>query len=263
VAPPTSAAGEVCRYEVKSNGTRSIMEMRTLHDWVIIPRFLKVKGVGDVANFGGDAKQFVVSIEPEQLVRVGVSFNDVADAIRSNNGTAGGSVVTRGSMSFVIRGRGALKDEKEIGNIFVKSIDGTPIFISDLADVTAEPKLPSGIFGKDDNPHTIEGLITLRKGENPSAVLGGVEEAVSELNKSLPSGVQLAVFYNRAHLVSTTMETVGHSVGMGIALVIVVLLFFLGSPRLALLVSLTIPFSFLFAVTLNSNLPSPMQAAMA
>ena len=126
LAPYISSAGEVCCYEVRtSNGTRSQMDLRTEHDWTIITRLLRVPGVGDVANFGGDAKQFVVNINPGQLQRYALGFSDVVNAIKSNNSNAGGSVITRGSMSFVVRGRGALQDEKDIGRIFVKSVDGT------------------------------------------------------------------------------------------------------------------------------------------
>jgi len=258
LGPYTSSAGEVCRYEVRSDGTRSIMEMRTLHDWVVIPRLLRVPGVGDVANFGGDAKQFVISIQPRNLQRFGISFTDVVDAVRSNNTTSGGSYITRGSMAFVVRGRGAVKNDKEIGDIFVKSIGGTPIYVRDVADVIIEPKIPTGFFGKDDRDHTIEGLVVIRKGENPSVVLDKVKEAINDLNENeLPEGVRLELFYDRSMLITTTFETVAHSVGVGIGLVVLVLLFFLGSPRLAGLVAITIPFSLLFALVFMyaTNIP--------
>src|SRR5262249_29185195 len=150
-APYISSAGEVCRYEVRGDGTQSVMDLRTLHDWVIIPRLLRVPGVGDVANFGGDAKQFVINVQPRNLQRYGLSFTDVVEAVRSNNATSGGSYITRGSMAFVVRGRGAVKNEKEIGDIFVKSIGGTPVYVHDLADVRIDAKNPTGYFGKDDN----------------------------------------------------------------------------------------------------------------
>src|ERR1017187_9229971 len=170
LAPYTSSAGEVCRYEVRSDGTQSIMDLRTLHDWVIIPRLIRTPGVGDVANFGGDAKAFIVNVQPIQLQRYGLSLSDVVDAVSKNNNTSGGSYITYGSMSFVVRGRGTVKDEKEIGKIFVKSIGGTPVHVRDLAEVNVAPKIPTGFFGMNERDHTIEGLVTLRKGENPSEV---------------------------------------------------------------------------------------------
>ncbi len=260
LAPYISSAGEVCRYEIRSDGTRSIMDLRTLHDWVIIPRLLAVqgRGVGDVANFGGDAKQFVISVQPHNLKRYGLSFTDVVDAIRANNATSGGSYITRGPMSFVVRGRGAVKDEEEIGEIFVKSIGGTPVKVREVADVLVLPKIPTGLFGKDERNHTIEGVVTIRKGENPSVVLDKVKETIDELNHGgLPEGVRIELFYDRSNLITTTFETVAHSVGIGIGLVVLVLFFFLGSPRLAALVAVTIPFSLLFALVLMyfTNIP--------
>jgi cobalt-zinc-cadmium resistance protein CzcA len=251
LSPPISSAGEILRYEVRGDGTLSSMELRTLHDWVITPKLLRVPGVGDVANFGGDAKYFVVTVRPVQLQRFGVSLSDLVDAVSKNNSTSGGSVVERGAMSFVVRGRGAVKDEREIGRIFVKSMGGTPVYLSDLASVQAEPKVPTGTFGKDDRNHTIEGLITLRKGENPSVVLAKLKAAIAELNHGgLPQGARLDIFYDRSELIHTTLMTVGESVGLGIGLVVLVLLFFLGSPRMAGIVALTIPFSLLFALGL-------------
>ncbi|MBI1831879.1 MAG: efflux RND transporter permease subunit [Planctomycetes bacterium] len=258
LAPYISSAGEVCRYEVRSDGTRDIMDLRTLHDWVVIPRLLRTPGVGDVANFGGDAKQFVINVKPNDLKRFGLAFTDVVEAVRSNNATSGGSFITRGNMSFVVRGRGAVKDPKEIGDIFVKSLSGTPVKVHHLADVRVAPKIPTGYFGKNDRKHTIEGLVVIRKGENPSVVLDKVKEAIDELNKhELPEGVKLELFYDRSTLITTTFETVAHSVGVGIGLVVLVLLFFLGSPRLAALVAVTIPFSLLFALVLMfaTNIP--------
>ncbi|MBX9681357.1 MAG: CusA/CzcA family heavy metal efflux RND transporter [Gemmataceae bacterium] len=258
LAPMISAAGEICRYQVVGDGTQSLMDLRTIHDWVIVPRLLRVAGIGDVSNFGGDLKQFVVSLQPQQLHRAGVSLTDVANAIRSNNNTSGGSVITRGSMSFVVRGRGAVQSEKEIGSIFVKSVEGSAIYLRDIAEVRVESKLPTGIFGKDDNNHAIEGLVTMRKGENPTVALDKLKEAVKELNENgLPPGVKLEFFYDRSTLIDTTFETVAHSVGMGVGLVVLVLLFFLGSPRLAGLVALAIPFSLLFALVLMyiANIP--------
>src|SRR5262249_7437034 len=148
--PYISSAGEVCRYEVRSDGTTSIMDLRTLHDWVIVPRMLRIPGVGDVANFGGEAKSFVITVHPSQLQRAGISFTDVVEAVRNNNNPSGGSVINRGSMSFVVRGRGAVETDKEIGSIFVKSVGGTPIYVRDVSDVRIEPKLPTGIFGRND-----------------------------------------------------------------------------------------------------------------
>jgi cobalt-zinc-cadmium resistance protein CzcA len=251
LGPMISSAGEIIRYELRSDGTTSPMELRAEHDWKVIPRLLRVPGVGDVSDFGGDVKQYAVVLRPDQLLRFNLTLSDVTDAVKANNSTAGGSVINRGSMSFVIRGRGTVTDEAEIRQVFIKSFGDTAIRLGDVARVETLPKLPSGIFGKDFRPDTIEGIVTMRKGENPSVVVDAVKKAIDELNNGgLPEGVRIETIYDRSVLVNTTLETVAHSVGMGIGLVVVVLLFFLGSPRLAGLVALTIPFSLLFALIL-------------
>ncbi len=251
LGPLATAYGEVLRYELVSDGRYDLMELRTLNDWVVIPRLLRAPGVAEVSNFGGYAKQHAVLLDPAQLLRFGLSVNDVVDAIRTNNASAGGSVLSRGSMSFVIRGRGSLQDEDEIGSIFIKSIGGTPIYVRDVAEVRLDSKVPAGIFSKDLKDEAVEGIVLLRKGENTSNVLAKVQAAVDELNaEGLPEGVRVAPFYDRTHLVESTLHTVGHSVLLGIGLVVLVLLAFLGRPSLAALVALTIPFALLFALML-------------
>ncbi len=251
LGPLATAYGEVLRYELVSDGTHDLMDLRTLNDWVVIPRLLRAPGVADVSNFGGFAKQYTVTLNPAQLQHYDLSLNDVVDAIKTNNASAGGSVLSRGSMSFVIRGRGALQDTAELGAIFIKSIDGTPIYVRDVADVGLDSMVPAGIFSKDYTDESVEGIVLLRKGENTSEVLAQVKAAVEELNTSgLPEGVRLAPYYDREFLVHSTLHTVAHSVLMGITLVVLVLLVFLGRPTMAALVALTIPFSLLFALTL-------------
>jgi heavy metal efflux system protein len=244
-----TAYGEIFRYELRSDGTHDIMELRTLNDWVVIPRLLRTAGVADVSNFGGLAKQYTVTLKPSELERYGLQLGDVVDALRSNNANAGGSVLRRGGMSFVIRGQGALTSTADLGAVFVKSVGGTPIYVRDVATVGFAAQVPSGIFSKDRLDDAVEGIVLMRRGENPSEVLKAVEEAVDELNAgSLPDGVQVHSFYDRSYLVSNTLHTVGHSVGAGILLVVLVLLVFTGSPKMAALVAITIPFSLLFAL---------------
>src|SRR5262249_28275546 len=152
------------------------------NDWVVIPRLLRAAGVADVSNFGGLAKQFAVTFKPAELERYGLALGDVIDALKSNNASGGGSVLNRGSMSFVIRGRGSLQNEEQIRNIFIKSVDGTPIYLRDVATVGLDYQTPSGIYSKDRTDESVEGIVLMRRGENPSAVLRNVKEVVEELN---------------------------------------------------------------------------------
>jgi heavy metal efflux system protein len=251
LGPLATAYGEIYRYELRSDGVQNLMKLRTINDWVVIPRLLRVPGVAEVSNFGGHAKQYVVTLQPAQLQRFGLALSDVLDALKSNNADAGGSYMNRGSMAFVIRGRGAIQDKATIGATFVKSVNGTPVYLRDVADIAEGHKIPSGIFSKDYEAEGVEGIVLMRRGENPSEVLERVKAAAEDLNKSLAAdGVRIAPFYDRQYLVDSTLHTVGHSVGLGITLVVLVLLLFLGRPSMALLVALTIPFSLLVALVL-------------
>ena len=251
LAPITSPCGEILRYELVSDGTADLMERRTLNEWVVIPRLLRVPGVADVSNFGGLAKQYAVTFQPAQLTRYGLTLEDLTSAIEANNASAGGSMLPRGSMSLVIRSAGLVESVEQIESIFVKSVAGTPIYLKDVATVGPEPMTRSGIYSKDRVDEAVEGIVLLRRGENPSQVLVEVKEAIEELNSSeLPSSVRIAPFYDRQHLVDSTLHTVAHSVSLGITLVVLVLLLFLGRPSMAALIAVTIPFSLLCALVL-------------
>jgi heavy metal efflux system protein len=252
LGPLATAYGEVYRYELVSLAGHDLIELRTLNDWVVIPRLLRAPGVAEVSNFGGLAKQFAVTFKPRQLARFDLTLVNVMQAIQSNNGAAGGSVLPRGGMSFVIRSSGALENLHQIENIFVKTIGGMPIYLKDIADIGIDNQPPSGIYTKDYDETTVEGICLMRRGENPSRVLDEVKKAVKELNETalLKEKVQIRSFYDRQHLVDATLDTVSHSVLLGISLVILILLLFLGRPSMAGLVALTIPFSLLFALIL-------------
>ncbi len=251
LGPLATAYGEVYRYELRSDGTRDLMELRELNDWVVIPKLLRAPGVAEVSNFGGRQKQFTVTFRPADLRRYDLTLTDVTDAVKANNTSSGGSVLQRGGMSFVIRGGGALQTVRQIESVFVKSVGGAPVYLKDVATVGLDSPPPSGIFAKDREGEGVEGICLMRRGENPSLVLEEVQKAVAELNESeLPAGVRVAPFYDRQHLVDATLGTVSHSVLLGITLVVLVLLLFLGRPATALLVAVTIPFSLLFALVL-------------
>ena len=259
LGPLATAYGEILRYELQTDGTADLMELRTVNDWVVIPRLLRAAGVADVSNFGGKAKQYAVTLDPAQLQRFGVTLGDVVGALRSNNADAGGSVLSRGSMSFVVRGRGALRDPASIEATFVKSVAGTPVYVRDIGQVGLDAKVPSGIYSKDGHDQSVEGIVLMRRGENPSEVSARVRDVIAELNATeLPAGVRIVPFYDRQQLVDNTLQTVAHSVGLGIALVVLILLFFLGRVSLAAIVALTIPFSLLFALVLMGVVDIPI-----
>ncbi|HEX3313789.1 MAG TPA: efflux RND transporter permease subunit, partial [Gemmataceae bacterium] len=259
MGPPNTSFDEIYRYELVDDGTHSLMLLRELNDWVIVPRLLRVPGVSDVSNFGGQSRQFAVTFRPADLGRYGLGVGDVVDAVRSNNAAAGGSVLKRGAESFVIRSSGTLENIRQIENIFVKSLSGTPIYLRDVASVELDSRPPDGIFAKDKMDDVVEGIVLQRRGENASQVVAEVDKAIKEINESgqLPKGLTLKCYYNRQDLVDNTVHTVLHSVVLGIALVMLILLLFLGRPSMAILVAVTIPFSLLFALVLMylTNIP--------
>jgi cobalt-zinc-cadmium resistance protein CzcA len=249
LGPLATAYGEIYRYELVSDGSLDLTDLRTLNDWLVIPRLLRSPGVAEVANFGGYAKEFSVQFSPASLRRYDVSVADVVEAIQSNNATAGGSVVRRGSMSYVVRSSGALQTARDLESVFIRNVAGTPVYVRDVGAVNIDHRVPSGIFARNDSLAGVEGIVLMRRGENPSVVLHGIEAAIAELNSGeLPEGVRVAPFYDRSFLVNSTLYTVSHSVLLGITLVVIVLLSFLGRPAMALLVAGTIPFALLFAI---------------
>jgi len=249
LGPLATAYGEVYRYELVSDGRFTPMELRTFNDWVVIRRLMRCQGVAEVANLGGLERQFAVSFDPSGLRRFDLTLSDIEEAIVANNAAGGGSVVNRGDMSMVIRGRGLIETLEDLERTFITSVGGVPIYLRDLAVVREEHHPQNGIFGKDDRDDGVSGIVLLRRGENTSRVLELVEEAVEELNSTgLPEGVRLVPYYDRSYLVEATLHTVTHSVSLGITLVVLVLILFMGQPAMALLVAMTIPFSLLFAL---------------
>ncbi|GGM92055.1 cation efflux system protein [Dyadobacter beijingensis] len=257
LAPLSTAVGEILRYVVEAPSSYSPTQLRDLQDWVIKPALLQVPGIADVTTFGGPLKQYHIITSPEKLVKYGLSMQTVIDAINVNNQNTGGNVISRGGQGFAIRGLGAIKDEQDIQNIVLKSENGVPVFVRDVATVEITPPPPSGVMGytitadKVDVSSGVEGIILLRRYENPSEVLKVLNERIADLESSeLPEGVHLKPLYDRSFLIDHSLETVAHTLFEGISIVVILLIFFLGSIRSALVVALTIPFSLLFAFIL-------------
>lgn len=257
LAPLSTAVGEIFRYVVEASTGYSPTQLRDLQDWVIKPYLLQTQGVADVVTFGGPIKQFHILTYPDKLRRYQLTLADVENAIVSNNQNTGGNIIARGGQGFAVRGLGAIKTADNIRDIVLKSDNGTPIFVRDVASVETAPPPPSGVLGytvKDDSINVnsgVEGIVLLRRFENPSEVLEELKARMQELqNEELPEGVHLRPLYDRSFLIDHSLETVGHTLFEGISIVLIVLVFFLGSVRSAVVVALTIPFSLLFAFIL-------------
>jgi len=252
--PLTSPTGEVFRYILKSNN-HSLRELTDLNKWVVIPRLTQISGVADVSNYGGITTQYQLEIDPDKLLKYGISLQEVEESISENNSNAGGSTLTRGDQSYVVRAQGLITDLKDMENIVVKNVNGTPIFLSDLGHLRYGNLERKGILGflDDEVDYTdgVEGIIQILRYQNPSEVLENVHAAVDELNSDiLPKGVTIYPFLDRTNLVNATLHTVSHTLLFGMLLVIGVLLIFLGSGASALLVAITIPISLLIAFIL-------------
>ncbi|GAA4400410.1 CusA/CzcA family heavy metal efflux RND transporter [Nibrella viscosa] len=257
LGPLTTAVGEIYRYVVEAPAEYSPMQLRDLQDWVIRPALTQVPGIADVVTFGGPVKQFHVLTNPERLRKYSLTISDIMEAVQKNNLNTGGNIVERGGQGFAVRGLGAIKGQEDIQNIVLTTINGVPVYVRDVASVEIAPPQPQGILGYTipaegvDVNSGVEGIVSLRRGENPTEVLKALKERIVELERNeLPGGVRVKVIYDRSTLVNYTLETVSHTLLEGISIVVIILILFLGDIRSALVVALTIPFSLLFAFIL-------------
>jgi cobalt-zinc-cadmium resistance protein CzcA len=246
LGPLATPIGELYRYVVEGKGYSDI-ELREVEDWVIEPRFRQVSGIADVTPFGGLVKQYQVVIDPKALDKYNLAIGQIAQAIGANNQNAGGAMLDNGQQSMVVRGVGLVRTPEDIGSIVVSETKGVPVFVRDIGHVKIGAAPPTGIFGIGEETG-VEGIVLMRRGENPTEVLQGVHEAVEDINANrLPPGVRIRGIYDRTDLVSNTMHTVSHTLIEGLVVMVTMLLLFLGSVRAALLTAITIPLSLLFA----------------
>jgi heavy metal efflux system protein len=247
LGPLSTPIGELYRYTLEAPGYDS-RRLREIEDWVIEPRLLQVPGVTDITPFGGLVTQYQIEVDPTALTKYSLSIRDVAQAVDANNQNAGGAMLDNRQQSLVVRGVGLIKSVADIENIVVSASGGVPVFVRDLARVRIGAAPPTGIFAVDDRPDHVEGIVLMRRGENPSEVLRGIHETIDALNGGdLPPGVRIVPIYDRTDLVGNTLHTVTHTLLEGLVIVVAVLFLFLGSARAALLTAATIPLSLLFA----------------
>jgi cobalt-zinc-cadmium resistance protein CzcA len=253
-----SPVGQIFWYTLHSTNPKyDLMELKALEDWVLEKQFKSVPNVVDVASFGGITKEYQVRIDPDKLVDYGLSIGQVEQQLANNNVNAGGSFIEQGLQQVNVRQVGLVGTVGDVDKILVKTQNGTPVRISDIATVEQGPKIRLGRIGKAihradgkvlDNDDVIEGIVLLRKGADSDQVLKDIHTKVDELNHDiLPHGVKVVPFLDRSTLLELTTHTVLHNLKEGIILVSIILFLFLGNVRGALIVALTIPFSLLFA----------------
>ena len=245
IAPNATPVGEVMRYRVKGDG-KTTTELRTLEDWVVERALRQVPGVADVVAMGGFIKQYEVQPDLDKLRAYKLTFQNLLDALGRGNANAGGSYVAQGAQQYAIRGIGLLKSPDDIGRIVVSSKGGTPILIRDIATVSIGALARLGTVGQDLDDDVVTGIVIMRKGENPSVVLKGVKEKITELNERvLPKGVQIVPYYDRTWLMSKTLTTVFKNLAEGALLVALVLYLFLSNVRASMAVVVIIPLALL------------------
>jgi cobalt-zinc-cadmium resistance protein CzcA len=250
VQPPYGPTGEIYRYTLHSN-TMGIRELTTIQNWVLDRQFKSIPGVADVNSFGGEEKIYEISVDPNLIAKYGLTSLDVYNAVTKSNVNVGGDVIERNGQAYVVRGIGILNDISEIENIIITKIGNVPILIKHVARVKESGKPRLGWVSRDDQNDVIEGIIVMRKGENPGEVLKRIEEKVKDLNENvLPKGVKISTFYDRTDLMNYATHTVIHNLIEGIVLVTIIVLIFMADWRTTLTVSLIVPLALLFAFML-------------
>jgi len=247
VQPPYGPTGEIYRYTLRSK-TKSIRELSTLQNWVLDRQFKSVPGVADVNSFGGEEKTFEVSVNPNLLQKYGLSTLDLYNAISHSNINVGGDIIEKNDQAYVVRGIGLIDNIDEIRNIIIKNVNNVPILAKNVADIKESAKPRLGHVSRDKNEDVVEGIIVMRKGENPSEVLKAIRAKVKDLNENiLPKDVKIDTFYDRTNLMDYATETVIHNLLEGIILVTCIVFLFMADWRTTIIVALVIPLALLFA----------------
>ena len=237
--------GEIYRYTLTSPD-RDPLRQRTLQDWVVRPNLLRVDGVAEVVTYGGLAREIHVRPDPLLLAARGLTLREVEEALKAASANASGGVLERGQEQLVIRSEGLFQNAEDIKRVSITSRGGTPIFIADVASVHEGWAPRQGVVSRENLPDAVEGIILMRRGENPTIILERVRARIHELNTQLlPKDVKIDPFYDRTELVNKTLETTGRNLLEGAILVVLVLFAFLLDLRAALIVAVLIPISLL------------------
>ena len=245
MAPLSTPIGEIYRYRVTSDQLNS-RDLRTIQDWVVSRQLRLIPGVADVVSLGGFIKQYEVNPDLAKMRYYKVTLQQLFTALQRANSNAGGGYVEEGRQQFLIRGIGLLRSADEVLNVMVAERNGVPVLVKDIAALATGSVPRQGVIGQDSDDDVVTGIVLMRKGENPSAVLTAVKQKVDLLNDSmLPKGVKVVPFYDRTWLIGKTLKTVFTNLVEGAMLVTLVLLLFLGNIRAAAIVALIIPLSLL------------------
>jgi len=250
LGPIATGLGEIFHYVLRSeNPDRTLVEIRTLHDWVVKPELRKVAGVAEVNSWGGYEKQYHVVVSPEALLKYGLTLGDVFEALEKNNQNVGGGVLTAGGRALLVHGLGRVTTIDQIEDIVISAFDGAPVRIRDVvAEVKVDHEVRRGAVTADGRGEVVLGLAFMLMGENAKRVTEDLKEQLESVKKSLPDDVIVEVVYDRTELTREVISTVEHNLLAGAVLVILVLFALLGNLRGGLLVAAAIPLAMLFAI---------------
>ena len=247
---PVSPIGEIYRYRLAGPAGYSVLDLKTLQDWVLQRRFRAVPGVVDVIGWGGKTKTFELEVDFNKLIAYGLTLPQLLQALNNSNINVGGNTVNIGTQSAVVRGVGLIRSVEDLRNTMLTQSNGNPVLVSDVATVTVGQRPRLGIAGNDADDDIVQGIVLMRRGEQSMPTIKRVEHEVERINNAniLPPGVRIERIYDRKDLIDITTKTVLHNMAFGIALIFLLQWMFLGNLRSALIVAATIPFALFFAV---------------
>src|SRR6266478_5394070 len=247
---PVSPFGEIYRYRLAGPPNYSVLDLKTLQDWVLQRRFRAVPGVIDVTGWGGRTKTYELQVDFNKLIAYGLTLPQLLQAVGNSNINVGGNTVNLGAQSAVVRGVGLIRSIDDLANTMVSQSGGNPMLVKDIANVTVGEKPRLGIAGLDQDDDIVQGIVLMRRGEQSSPTILRVEQLVASINNSnvLPPGVHIERIYDRKDLIDITTSTVLHNMVLGMLLIVLLQWIFLGDLRSALIVGATIPFALFFAV---------------
>src|ERR1700710_131196 len=247
---PLSPIGEIYRYRLVGPPNYSVLDLKTLQDWILQRRFRAVPGVIDVTSWGGKTKTYELQVDFNKLIAYGLTLPQLLQAVGNANINVGGNTVNIGAQSAVVRGVGSIRSIDDLATTMVSQSSDNPVLVKDVATVTVGAKPRLGIAGLDHDDDIVQGIVLMRRGEQSSPTIARVEQLVASINKSsiLPPGVRIERIYDRKDLIDITTATVLHNMVVGILLIVLLQWVFLGYLRSALIVAATIPFALFFAV---------------
>ena len=249
---PESPTGEIYRYRVVGPPGYSVMDLKTIQDWILERRFKAVPGVIDVTGWGGKTKTYSITIDQNRLVEYGLTLPQVLQVLNNSNINVGGQTVNFGPQAAVVRGVGLIHSMDDIRRTMLAANNGAPVLLGDVATVGVGHQPRLGIAGQDDEDDIVEGIVLMRRGEQSRPTIERVEAEVAKINRGdiLPPGVHIEKIYDRSDLIDITTSTVLHNMIAGIVLIFLVQWLFLGNLSSAVVVAATIPFALAFAITI-------------